>query len=346
MTKRFYSGARETSGSAGAASKMKKLEMQKGGKLPITSSQRYQMMMDAKMEEARKENSGKSKSVFTPPGAKKSTRALSERAEQALKEIAQRKAAKKEKELRRMVPIVPTHYQEGRLDAKGRIWDIANNQTLKINPKTGKITTMMGWSIGKYKPKSLMNKMMISEAIKKHSPYYIKLRQMQMLQEQERLREMQIAHAAGDSNAMGLAGQAMLAQLYGGIDPNNPDAANHPHNLDMYQRFGATANAWGVMSGNVHGTFAENVHGGFADNVWGTASSNVWGGIGGGWGAQRGMRIWNTGSVEQKNYLKPLIAFFTSFFNLKGTHNAFRNGGGSSGAFRTSGRTGGGGGRR
>jgi hypothetical protein len=319
MTKRFYSGARDSSSSAGAASKMKKLEIQKGGKLPITSAQRYKMMVEAKLEDARAQSSGKSKTVFTPPGAKPITRTLSHKAEQALKEISQRKAAKKEKELRRMVPIVPCNYQDGRLDAKGKIWDVANNQTLKINHKTGKVTTMGGWTIGKYKPKSLMNRMMINDAIKKHSPYHIRLRQIQMLQEQERLRMLQM------EGQMGLAAQQTLAQLYGNgmQDPNNPEAQQH---MDMYQRMGANANAWGVMSGNVHGTFAENVHGGMADNVWGTASANVWGGIGGGWKGMRGPRIWNSGAHNQKNYLKPVFAFFASFFNFRGTRGAFRNG--------------------
>lgn len=327
MTKRFYSGARDTSSSAGQASKMKKLEIQKGGKLPITSAQRYKMMMEAKLEDARKQSRSKNKSVFTPPGAKPVTSALSHKAEQALKEIAQRKAAKKEKELRRMVPIVPCNYQDGRLDAKGRIWDVANNQVLKINHKTGKVSTMGGWTIVKYKPKSLMNRLAISEAIKKHSPYHIKLRQMQMLQEQERLRMIQM------EGQMGLAAQQTLAQLYGGgaQDPNNPEAQ---HQLDMYQRLGANANAWGVTSGNVHGTFAENVHGGFADNVWGSASTNVWGGIGGGWRRGTGLRVWGSGSASQKNYLKPIFAFFASFFNTRGTRGAFRSGGTGGGGRR------------
>ncbi len=328
MTKRFYSGARESSNKLGEAARIKKMEIQKGGKLPLTSTQRYKMMMEAKLAEHQRESRSKNSVVFTPPGAQPVKQVLSYKAQQALKQIAQRKAAKKEKELRRMVPIIPCHYQEGRLDAKGRVWDVANNQVLKVNHKNGKITTLTGWNIGKYKPKSLMNRMMISEAIKKHSPYYMRLRQIQMLQEQERLRQM------AEQHQLGLAAQQTLAQMYGLTQDPNAIGGEANAQMDMYQRVGFSANAWGVMSGNVHGSFAENVHGGFADNVWGTASANIWGGIGGGWRTMRGPRIWGSGSANQKNYLKPLIAIFTSFFNTRSTRralNAARTGGNAGG---------------
>jgi hypothetical protein len=163
-----FNGGRSPKG--GAASQMKKLELQKGGKLPLTSAEKYQQMMRGKVEEARAKSMGKSKGAFGLPGAKSSGKSMSPRAEAALKMMAEAKAAKENKKIAKMVAIVPKNYGGlGRLDSKGRIFDNGGNIVMKIS-RNGKIATSSGWNIGKYKPKNMSVDNMIMDALKKHSP--------------------------------------------------------------------------------------------------------------------------------------------------------------------------------
>ncbi len=356
---RGFSGSRYSSGNGklSEAAKLKRMEIMRGGKLPMTSADRYKRIMKKKMEEHQQQVS------------LRSSRVMSKKAQEALKQMAMKKAAKEEKELRQMVIIKPRMLGDaGRIDEKGRVYDVANNLVLKVDgKKKGAIRTMGGMTLGRYKPKSGLSNMLLGDNIKKYSPYFIKLKQMQM---QQQMLEQQALDAAiaqggvystgGDLTAVSLHGGNLYQQggVYGPASQYEADVYGNRTNQfgqqeEQHRGGGATVNAWGVASGNIHGTFAENVWGGMADNVWGGSSSNVWGGIGGNsWGSSRGYKIWGSGTPGQKNYLRPLWVFFTTMLGFKGgkhrhgkhaagRHAAGRHGGRHGGAPRTAGRTGG-----
>lgn len=339
MTRRFYSGARGGTKKLGEAARLTRLEMEKGGKLPMSTQDRYKRILKKKLEESR-EKASASKPLFQLPGTAPMQRKMSKRAEQALKEIAARKAAKEEQELRRSVIVQPRHFSDaGRIDAKGNAYDLGNNLTLKVDLKTGTIKTSTGWTVGKYKAKNkYMTNMLITDALKKHGAYFIQQRRLQLLQEQQRQAElaMQGLSIYGVPNNQGLASQMFLDQ-YGNTDIHGSDTYDARNDALSSQRAAAAAvGAWGAMSNNVHGTYADNAWGGMMDNVWGGVNNNIWGGIGGSsWGSgssrawsHRPWKIWGSGAPGQKNWLKPLGALFVGLFGfgrIKGLDRARGN---------------------
>lgn len=278
----------------GPAGQMRKLEIMKGGKLPITSAERYKRMLKKKLDETLLKPSRTAQSGFMLPGTGKTAGyKQSKKADMAMKEIAKRKAVKEEKALRQMVVIKPRWYRNvGRLDDKGNVYDEVGNLVLKVNGKKGTVNTMGGWKLGKYRPKKAMHQELMIDWIQKHSPYHIRLRQLEY---QKKVAEMYAMQHGLDPSTVG-----GMVSVHG--MPSTPqevqDQAAGRTNLGV--------TTWGVMSSNVHGTFGENVHGGFADNVWGRASTNVWGGIGdpGGFWSKPGRSIWGSGKPGQKNFIK------------------------------------------
>ncbi len=329
---RGFNGSRPGSGRLSEAAKLRRLEIMKGGKLPMTQSQRYKHIMKKKLAEHHAKVGAGSKMQFQLPGTKGPQQKMSKKAEEALKQMAAKKAAKEEKALRQMVAIVPRTYPDaGRLDAKGNIYDLAGNIVLKVHAKNAPNTTTSGMWIGKYKNKSMMTNRLIAESIKKYSPYFLKLRQMQLLQQHAEHQHYESMLALG--GVYGPAGNLTALDLHGHSAMHNVLNHHHHDENDPHHdrgKVGATVSAWGVMSNNVHGTYAENVWGGMADNVWGSTHSNVWGGIGGdAWGSRRGMKIWGSGQPGQKNYLRPIWTFFTTMLGFKGTRLSFKKGQGS-----------------
>jgi hypothetical protein len=298
-TIRHFTGSREF-GKKSIAKEILQLEMQKKGKLP--AEMRYKLIFKRKQQEA-KEKAAKAMSQGSGASGRMVTqRKMSEKAEQALKEIAMKKAAKEQKKLRRMVIVQKQNFSNGMVNEKGQIFDIAGNIVGNINLKTGKMAVNSGWSIGKYKPKSYMTKLLIEQAINKHSPYFIKQRQLQQ----------QAAAMAGvhggyiDPNVINVQGMsAQGAMLGGGMYGNTGHGDHGVHGpLDAaYHGIGSQGGitSLGAMSNNVHGTFSGNVHGTTADNVFGTVNSDVWGAAGGNsmWGV-RGVRLYGTGSGVNK----------------------------------------------
>ncbi len=106
--------------------------------------------------------------------------------EQALKQIAQKKAAKEAKALRQMVIVQPRNFTNGSIVKNGKIYDIAGNTVAKVNTKNGKIMLLgQAWA-GRWVNTSrnpMMTNALIQEAINKYSPYYINLRKMQAMQQ-------------------------------------------------------------------------------------------------------------------------------------------------------------------
>ncbi|MFO0388522.1 MAG: hypothetical protein ACK502_02215 [Alphaproteobacteria bacterium] len=292
-----------------------KLEIQKGGKLPPAA--RYKYILKKRMEAAqglqdahgkmklkgatvdyknilgKKISDSKNKQIGNASG-----RFRSKRAEDALKQIAMKKAAKEAKAMRKMVIVRPQSFANGSINSKGQIYDVANNMVGQVNTKNGNMATTMGWSFGKYKPRSVMTNMAIQEAINKYSPYYINLRKMQAMQQGMVVTEEVVNLYGYNSSPQ----QSMHMSDHYGNDASGPR-----------QNIGVTA--WGAMSNNTWGTFADNAWGTVADNAWGTASTDVWGGISAGslWGA-KGTRIWGTG--DGKNYLRKFAQAIAALFGI------------------------------
>ncbi len=314
-TIRHFSGSREP-GKKSIAKEILQLEAQKKGKLP--AQMRYKLIFKRRQEEA-KEKAMKS---MTQAGASGSGnlvtgRKMSARAEQALKEISMKKAAKEQKKLRKMVIVQPQNFSNGHIDKKGQIFDIAGNMVGRVNTKNGRMSLTSGWTIGKYKPKSYMTKLLIEDAINKHSPYFIKQRQMAMQQA-----AMSNVHGSYiDPNVINVHGMSAQAAMLGGGMYGNVGQhdygvhgrdENAPHSLGSQ----GAVTAWGAMSSNVHGTFSGNVHGTLADNVHGTVNSDVWGSVSGNslWG-QKGVRMYGTGSGV--NYLNGLTKWILGIFGYQ-----------------------------
>lgn len=312
-TTRNFTGSR-SSKSMGEAARLKKLEILKGGTLPITQAERYKMILDKKLQES------KMNAAMAGPA-----RQMSKKAEDAIKEVARRKAIKEEKALRKMVAILPRSYSDNmgffaQLNKKGDVYDEVGNLVLKVNGKKGTVENAQGFRLGKYKPKSSMHVAWMRQWIMANSPYHLRLRQL------EYQRQVQLMY----ENQNGVASSLNVnAPAVGGVWGMGDEAS-----AGARGNMGVTV--YGVMSNNVHGTFGENAWGGFADNVWGTASSNIWGGIGDpgpAWG-RGSFKIWGSGAPGQKNYLKGIGGMIAALFGWGSRSSNYRSG-------RTAGRTGG-----
>jgi hypothetical protein len=306
---RFFNTGRDA-GRVGAASEIMRIEIAKKGKLP--AADRYKQILKKKIEANKdKAMSGvRTKVGFSLPGSVQEARKMSKLAEQKLKEVAQKKAAKEAKRIRQMVIISPRNYQNGRLDKKGKIFDVAGNIVGQVNTKNGKMATMTGWSLGRYKPKSYMTDLNIQNAITQHSPYFIQQRKSQQLQQQ----------LTGGVYGMASMHGGDVLNVYG--SPQNSFDNNYGSDMSpARQNVGMTS--WGARSDNVWGNFADNAWGTFADNAWGGNYNDVWGGISapGMWG-QKGPHIWGTGSG--KNYIHNITNAIAALFGFSTKQNRQR----------------------
>ncbi len=316
-TIRHFSGSRGAA-KPSVAKEILKIEIQKKGKLP--AQMRYKMIFKRRQEEMKEKAVKESTQAnLNSASSMVSRRKMSSKAEQALKEVAMKKAAKEAKALRQMVVIQPRNFYNGSLNKKGFIYDIAGNVIGKVNSKNGAMTTNMGWAIGKYKPKSYMTRLLIEQAIDKHSPYFI--RQRLLLAQQQALAGG-VHGAPFDPNVMNVHGISAQASMLGG------GAYGHHEHNDNYGVHGrddinspnlgsnAAFTAWGGVSNNVWGGMSGNVHGTMADNVFGTANADVWGAVGGGgmWGV-KSVRLYGTGSGE--NHLTGITKWILGIFGYQ-----------------------------
>src|SRR5690348_11592522 len=99
---RYFNTGRD-GGRIGAASEIVRIEIMKKGKLP--AADRYKMILKKKLEANKAQAMGnvRTKVGFGMPGNLKEARKMSKLAEQKLKEVAMKKAAKEAKKLRQMV---------------------------------------------------------------------------------------------------------------------------------------------------------------------------------------------------------------------------------------------------
>jgi hypothetical protein len=128
-TVRYFSGARETRKRGPAAEQMM-FEIQKKGKLP--PADRYKRLLKKKLQENREKVGLPQKKGFSLSDKIYNPKKMSARAEQALKEIAMKKAAKIAKAERQMVIVTPRNYTNGSINRKGQIFDVAGNVVSKM----------------------------------------------------------------------------------------------------------------------------------------------------------------------------------------------------------------------
>ncbi|NBO18392.1 MAG: hypothetical protein EBV03_04030 [Proteobacteria bacterium] len=335
---RFFNGSRDVNKDS-LAREILKIEKQKGGKL--SSQERFKLIMQRKMAESKK------------VAENKNQRHMSKKAQDALKQVAMKKAAKEQKIMRQSVIVQKKIFNNGMVQKNGKIMDIAGNQIGQINKKNGKMSTVGGAGIGTYKANSRSVNAAIMGAIDKYSPYYINLRKMQAMQaqgldpktglplNQEAMNvhgnSMSAMH--GGNYQTGMAGQMMMQQLqekkdqgvHGYIGGGGADYSD----VTIHGRMPIAGTAWGAMADNVWGNFSDNVHGTTGDNVWGTNSTDIWGGVGGDpWGGRK-VRIWGTG--DGVNRMKSVTKMIRKLFGKPSkktvkAFNAFRKAGGKSGA--------------
>jgi len=315
-TIRHFTGSRDIRKKS-IAREIMMLESQKKGKLP--AEMRYKLIFKRKQEEAKeKAMAAAAGKEVGHNGKLVGARKMSDRAEQALKEMSMKKAAKEQKKLRRMVIVEAQNFSNGSINKKGQIFDIAGNMIGQVNLKHGGMSATSGWTIGKYKPKSYMTKLLIEQAINKYSPYFIQQRKLQ-----QQAAGMSSVHGSfQDPNVMNVQGvsaqAAMLGGMYGSLHGGDRGVHGHDENHPGWGAQGATGNitAWGAMSNNAWGTYSGNVHGTTADNVHGTMNADVWGGVGGNsmWGV-RGVRLYGTGSG--KNHLDGITKRILGMFGYQ-----------------------------
>ena len=334
MTNRFFPGSMSNNGKMSEATRLKRLEIEKGGKLPFSSTDRYKRIVKKKLQEHMEESQASGGATFQIPGAAPTERKRSRKTEEAMRMIAQRKAMKEEKELRAMVSVQPRILPTGRIDKDGKVYDLGNNLALTINKKNGNITTPGGMTVGKYNPKKMMRtNMLIRDRLQTSSPYALQQKKLLMAkywEDQKLLGDQGNAWGGGSS-----ASEQFMQKNYGGDGGGYGQSGGGVYGSAKQAAHNRSSNvgAWGAMSSNVLGTFSENVHGGMADNVWGGTDSNIWGGIGGSawgsggvWGGGRGgggsifggssLVNWNKrglnmfGTGNGKNFLKSLGAIF------------------------------------
>lgn len=318
-TIRHFSGSRER-GKKSIAREILQLEAQKKGKLP--TEMRYKLIFKRKQEEAREkamEAMAAKESSSSSSGKMVTGRKMSERAEQALKEIAMKKAAKEQKKLRRMVIVEPMNFSNGSINKKGQIFDIAGNIVGQVNLKNGNMSASNGWSIGKYKPKSYLTKLLIEQAINKYSPYFVQQRKLQA-----QAASMSSVHGGfSDPNVMNVHGvSAQMAMLgggvHGGLGGGDYGVFGREENQTGWGAAGTVGGttSWGGMANNPWGNFSGNVHGNVADNVHGTMNADVWGGVGAQsmWGV-KGVRLYGTGSGV--NRLSGITKYILGLFGYR-----------------------------
>lgn len=334
---RFFSGSREIRKDS-IAREIMMIERQKKGKL--SSQERFKLIMKRRMEQSRK----KVENDRQAP--------MSKKAKQALEQIAKKKAAKEAKIMRQSVIVEKKILGNGMVHKNGKIMDIQGNHVGTINLKNGRMATVNGVGLGKYKPKSRQVQHTIMDAINKYSPYYVNLRKMQALQaagidpvtgrplHQEALdvhgNSLSAMHG-GNYQSMGsamfMAQQQQQQQNHGG------GGGGDYTDVTTGTRQAMNATAWGVMSDNVWGTFSDNVWGTTGENVWGTASTDVWGGVGGNPWGYKTQRVWGTGTGV--NHIKQLTNMLRKLFGRPNKQTvkafkAFRKAGGVSSARQAS----------
>lgn len=150
--------------------------IKKGSKKPQQShDERYQKIYKDKLSEVRNNAMKGAKYTFNLPGTDPSeAQQLSKGAQEIIAKIAEKKAKREEKKLKRadVVKVTPKYFmgpQGGRIDSKGYIFDSAGQWIMTVDKKTGKIKNRRnGCTVGKYNPNDNFSEHRLTELIAQH----------------------------------------------------------------------------------------------------------------------------------------------------------------------------------
>lgn len=190
---------RSTGGKVPIATRIIRDTLRQGGKI---DEEVFKKIVRARLSEKMANSSagyGNQPTMFA--SSKKVKR--SEKAQKALdmmKAVNEEKAKRKE---RQEVVVIARRYPNGKIDAKGNIYDLAGNPVARVNRKDGSMTTVSGQYFGKYRSKSFSVDSIIIDMINKHSPYFINQRMALLKQRQaedEAARQNMFSFTSGSSD--------------------------------------------------------------------------------------------------------------------------------------------------
>lgn len=208
-TPRFFSGSRSSSGTGNSSvSAMIRAQLKKDKKVNFAEINK-KLLQNKLMEAKLSVLSGEKKAPQSMVGGRAAppTEGKSKRSEAIIKMVMQREKMKAEKAARKAVNVEAARFVNGKIDSKGRIYDVAGNLVAKVNVKNGQMTTNYGQSIGVYKAKSYMTKVAIEQAIVKNSPFLINQRAQMEKKRQEQIQQEAAAHDAQPNNFWGSSGK-------------------------------------------------------------------------------------------------------------------------------------------
>ncbi len=149
-------------------------QLKKGNKNAKNTSKedRFREIYKEKVAELRNQALKGATYTFQLPGTDPSkTRELSKGAQEIINKIAEKKAKKAEKTMKKanQVTIAPKYFtglQGGRIDSRGYIYDSAGQWIMTVDKKTGKIKNRKtGTTVGKYNPDSAYSEHRMCELI-------------------------------------------------------------------------------------------------------------------------------------------------------------------------------------
>ena len=155
MPKQFQSKNSPNSAKAQFMNALKRGSKKPGAQDP---QERYNEIYKEKVKELRREAMKGAKYTFQLPGTDPtSAQQLSKGAQEIISKIAEKRAKRDEKRMKKAdkIKITPKHFsgnQGGRIDNRGQIFDSAGQHIMTVDKKTGQIKHRNGNTVGKYNP--------------------------------------------------------------------------------------------------------------------------------------------------------------------------------------------------
>lgn len=235
---RGFTGARGGKIEVSASAKIMRDTLRKGGKI---TPETYKKMLQEKLNEAKARASSKEKQNFSMFGRSDSKK-RSQSADKTMMLMAMMALEKEEKKLRKEVVIKVRRFINGRIDAKGKIFDQMGNIVARVNLKNGAMTTVYGQHFGIYKQNSTLVNNAIIAVINKNSPFLANQRKA-------------------------IAAAATASSFWGG-------AAAAP-SLDVWSR--TPTDVWGNTALNGWGNPQVDAWGRTQTDAWGNQQVDMWG---------------------------------------------------------------------
>ena len=160
---RNFMGSRMGGGSSGGGTAKKSFmsRMQGGDEAKMTQEEKYQKMVEDKVDAMRSAASSGAKYGVMLPGTggdKDQGREMSDSTKAIVEELALKRAQKQAKKMkRRVLDVAPKYFtgmQGGRIDSKGNIYGPDGAMVAKVDMKSGKVMKQTGGALCKYSQSS------------------------------------------------------------------------------------------------------------------------------------------------------------------------------------------------